>query len=40
MLEELILLLNGTPFAVQFGILDAMLSVYKKQKRISLIRFT
>jgi hypothetical protein len=33
MLEELIPLLNGTPFAVQFGILDVMLSVYKKQKK-------
>jgi hypothetical protein len=33
MFEELIPLLNGTPFAVQFEILDAMLFVCKKQKK-------
>jgi hypothetical protein len=40
MLEILTLLLNGMAFVVQFGILDAMLSVCKKQKRNSLIRYT
>jgi hypothetical protein len=38
MLEELILVLNGMTFVVQFGNLAVMLFAYKKPKRNLLIQ--
>jgi hypothetical protein len=40
MLEELIPMLNGMAFDVQFGDMDAMLFACKKPKRNLLIQFT